>query len=1142
MSIVMKALLPAMLLAIQVASAQNISALLSGTVQDPSGAATPAAEVKLVAEATGFVRVTKTNAAGYFVFPDLTASTFSLAIAAPGFRNYALAGIAISTGEQRSLGVVRLELGTATDTITVTAEAAQVMAASGERAGVLTSQQLSDLAIKSRDIMDAVALLPGVVDTNESRESASADSGLGIYISGARENNKNMMVDGISNLDIGDSRSLASVPSMASVAELKVLMTNYSAESGRNSGGSITVVTKGGGKQFHASAGWYHRHEQFTANNYFNNRNQVTRPRYRFNIFDYSLSGPIYIPGLFNSDRSKLFFFFSQEVQSQLIARASSTYRVPSLLERNGDFSQTFDVNGNRISITDALNNQIAFPGNVIPASRISKAGQNILKLFPEPNFVDPEPSRRYQWNYLTNASYPYPRRVETVRVDYSPRPNVQFYSRFNWNAEEQTSYYIGGPTVPLPSTSSQNRPAWLGSLHSTVTVTPSLFNEFLIGMPNVSGPKWVINDPEKVNRKALGIDVPQWQPSNNLAGIIPATTFGGVANAAGVSFANDYPGYTNSVSITVADNVSKIQDTHAIKAGFYFERSRKNRAVGTATRGVVDFSRDRSNPVDSNYAYSNALTGAYLSYSEATARPWARIRFTNFEWYAQDDWRVRPKLFLNYGVRIYHDGPQNAVDDNFYVFLPQNWSASAAPTLLRPALNASGQKVALDPVTGATYASNLVGTYAPSRGDPANGMTRAGTRGLPSALANMPGALAAPRFGFAWSPFSKTVIRGGAGLYYNRSINSPWTYMGSTPPRVYTPAVYYGQLSTLAQTAGGGILAPGAVKTFLTAPEQMPEAAYNCSFGVQQSLGPRTSMDVSYVGSFGRHLWWVRNINPVPIGAQYVNLHPENRDPSSPANALPVNFLRPYAGYGDVNAYEMAGNSNYHSVQTSFRHAAKRGSIGGAYTFSKNLGTATNWESAVSPFFSPTDRNYGPLSYDRPHVFSVSYYYRLPEPGRRLGVRLLGLVTDHWEISGVTRFASGAPFTPGVTTTDGANLTGTPSESARPDVANPRAEPAKRFGRPVLGSFGNTGSNVLRGPGMNNWDMSLYRRIPLRKEGQHMQLRLETYNVFNHTQFSSLSSTARFDPQGNQVDPLFLTPTAARTARRVQLALRFGW
>ncbi|MCL5744964.1 MAG: Plug and carboxypeptidase regulatory-like domain-containing protein [Acidobacteria bacterium] len=1125
------------------APAQNISCLLSGTVHDPTGAVVPGAEVKLVADATGFVRTTKTNSVGFFVYPDLTASVFSLSVSAPGFKQYAQGGIEIRSGEQRSLGIVRLELGTAADTVTVTAEAAQVMAASGERAGVLQDEELSALAIKSRDIMDAVALLPGVVDTNESRESPSGDSGFGIYISGARENNKNMTIDGISNIDIGDARTLGSVPSMSSVAELKVLMTNYSAESGRNSGGAITVITRGGGKSFHANAGWYHRHEQFTANNYFNNRNKIGRPRYRYNIFDYNLSGPIYIPGKFNADRSKLFFFFSHEIQEQLVARAATTRTVPTPLERNGDFSQTYDVNGRLVPITDALNDQIAFPGNVIPASRINRVGQAMLKLFPEPNFVDPEPARRYQWNHITNPSYPSPRRVETLRTDFSPRENLQMYARVNLNSETQTSYYLGGPTVPLPTTNSIDRPAWLASLHGTATITPTIFNEFVFGVTSLSGPRWLIDDPASVSRKATGIELPQWYPANNTANIIPAMTFGGVANVAGVTLSYDFPGYTNSVSITLSNNISKIYHTHSIKAGIYFERSRKNRSVGTAKRGVVNMSRDRANPLDSNYAFSNALTGVFQSYTEATAQPWVRLRFTNLEWYLQDDWRVRPRFFLNYGLRVYHDGPQDEEDNEFYVFLPQNWEASAAPTLLRPAYNSAGKKVALDPVTGATFRSNLVGTYALNRGNFANGMTKAGTRGLPNALADMPRTFLGPRLGFAWNVAGKTVLRGGGGVYFNRSVNSPWTYMGSTPPRVYTPTIYYGTFDTLLQTADQAVVAPGTVKTFLTGPDQKPECAYNASFGVQQSLGPRSSLDVSYVGSFARHLWWVRNINPVPIGAQYLDRHPENRDPTTANSALPPNFLRPFVGYGDITAYEMAGNSNYHSLQASFRQRVKRGSVTVAYTFARNMGTATNWDTSVSPFFPPTVRNYGRLSYDRNHVFSMSYYYRLPEPGRIFQSRLLGVVTDNWELSGITRISTGAPFTPGISTVDGANLTGTPSEAARPDVANPGAANERdRFGRPAPGTMGNTGSNVLRGPGLNNWDLSVYRRIPLGKEGRYLQLRFETYNTMNHTQFSSVSGTARFDAGGNQVDPLFLTPTAARSARRVQLALRLAW
>jgi hypothetical protein len=195
-----------------------------------------------------------------------------------------------------------------------------------------------------------------------------------------------------------------------------------------------------------------------------------------------------------------------------------------------------------------------------------------------------------------------------------------------------------------------------------------------------------------------------------------------------------------------------------------------------------------------------------------------------------------------------------------------------------------------------------------------------------------------------------------------------------------------------------------------------------------------------------------------------------------------------------------------------------------------------------MSPFFDRRWRNYGPLAYDRSQTLTLRYNYRLPQPGKYLHQRALGIFTDNWEMSGVARFMTGAPFTPGFTTVDSANITGTPSESARPDVRDPSAEPVNRFGRPARGTFGNAGTRVLRGPGTNNWDISLYRRIPIREGGKYIQLRIESYNTFNHTQFSAVSTSARFDAQGNQVDALFLQPTAARSGRRLQAAVRVNW
>jgi hypothetical protein len=826
----------------------------------------------------------------------------------------------------------------------------------------------------------------------------------------------------------------------------------------------------------------------------------------------------------------------------------NSTVRVPTALERAGDFSQTYDTNGTLVPIYDPLNGMRQFPNNVLPAARISPVGQNVLNLFPLPNFVDPLPSRRYQWNYISAPSSPYPRRTEIVRIDYSPRQNMQLYLRLSNNADEShptfgsTNWTAGSVNFPLTKTVYRS-PGRGAVVHSTVTISPSMFNEFILGYSH-NYLQWFPESPERVSKKTTGIDIPQWFPQNNLEGYIPNMSFGGVSNAANSNIERSGPSYTNSDTVSFVENLSKVYRTHTLKAGAYLERSRKDRTPQTYIRGSVAFDRDRTNPLDSNFAYSNALLGVYDSYLESTARPMGHLRFTNFEWYAQDDWRVRARFFLNYGLRFYSDPPQRDALLQLATFVPSLFNPAAAPVLLRPAL-ASGTKIAVDPRTGATYPGIMVGTFVPGVGNPANGTAVGGKNGFPESIYTTPAVALGPRVGFSWDPFGsgRTVVRGGGGVFYNRSSNQPFTALLGNPPVVYTPTVYYGTLAAQAQTAGQGVLAPTSSTTAMSGRQnQMPDVTYNFSLGIQQTISRQLLLDVSYVGSLSRHLWSQRNINPVPIGAQFLDLHPENRDLSTSSSALAANFLRAYQGWGDILLSQMGATSNYNALQVSARRRTSRGLISVGYTFSKLLGTASTWNAAQSPFFDPRTRNYGVLTYDRTQVLTLQYVYRLPQPGQHFHQRFLRVLTDHWEISGVSRFMCGAPFTPGMSTVDGMNFTGTPSEGARPNVADPQADPLHRFGRPVRGSFGNTGTNVLRGPGVNNWDVSLYRRIPIREGGKYLQLRFESYNTFNHTQFSAVSQSPRFDAQGNQVDPLFLQHTAARAARRIQLALRLNW
>ncbi len=292
-----------------------------------------------------------------------------------------------------------------------------------------------------------------------------------------------MTIDGVTNLDTGSNTTVHSMPSMDSVAEVKVLMSAYSAENGRNPT-SINVITKGGGTQLHGQVAYYFRNEDLNANNFFSNEAGQPRQKYRYNIGSYMIGGPVVLPKIYRGHKN-LFFFFNQEYQRQIVSYSVNEKTVPTALERQGNFTASKNTNGTVITVEDPLNAKKQFPGNIIPASRFSPIGQAILNMFPLPNFVDPNSKNVYNWNYYVAASEPYNRRTETARVDYAPTQNWQLYVSLSNNADNQEVPYSGGTAgwvagslnfVMSPFTYTQ--PGRLATLHSTNTISPTLFNE----------------------------------------------------------------------------------------------------------------------------------------------------------------------------------------------------------------------------------------------------------------------------------------------------------------------------------------------------------------------------------------------------------------------------------------------------------------------------------------------------------------------------------------------------------------------------------------------------------------------------------------------------------------------------------------
>jgi hypothetical protein len=615
----------------------------------------------------------------------------------------------------------------------------------------------------------------------------------------------------------------------------------------------------------------------------------------------------------------------------------------------------------------------------------------------------------------------------------------------------------------------------------------------------------------------------------------------------------NIMPYFVTDTVYGFIDNLSKIHGTHTFKMGFYFEHDQKFQPANGPARGSIAFNTDGNNPLDSNNAYANALLGNYDSYAEATAQPQGNFLSTNTEWYFQDDWKVKSYLTLNYGIRFYHDPAMHDKRNQLASFSPAAWNPAAAPVMIRPAV-VNGASVGIDPLTDTIYSNGLVGNFVPGVGNTADGELVAGKNGVPASIYQTGPISVAPRLGFAWDPFhdGKTSIRGGGGVYYDRIRGNPTQNLLNNPPGVSNPTQYFGTFGDIA--ASTGYLGPSGTLYSLASPPHQQQV-YNYNLQIDRRFGSNI-FSVGYVGSLGRHLLWQRNVNPVPLGAQFLNLNPQNRNPQS-SSALPTNFLRPYSAYGDLFMYEFANNSSYNGLLVSFKHRLSHGlNVAASYTFSKALDFSDAYSGAVDPF-NARARSYGPAGFNRPHVFTTNFYYVLPKPGKATGIRPLGWVADNWEISGVVRMLTGAMITPGYNLVTGiASPTGSASETARMQVIDPNAPLAQRFGPPpepagqaslanapwTVAStdpqLGNLGKNTLTGPGTNNWDLSLYRRLHL-TERLTGQLRLETYNTFNHTQFSSINSTAQFNTLGQQVNAGFLLPDSARPPRYVQLAFR---
>ncbi len=582
---------------------QTVSSNLVGIVTDPANAVIPGAAVQLTSDATGEIRNASSNELGLFRFVDLQAGSYTVTITVQGFRTRVIRGVNLASSETRDLGQIRLEIGSVTEQLSVTAQTTPVQTASSEKSSLVEGSQLNDLALRGRDLFGYMRMLPGVVDTTVNRDVTSENQITGITING-NTSDMLMMVDGVINLDTGSNSTTEYEPNIDAIEEVRVLGSNYQAEYGRNSGGTISVLTKSGTRQFHGSGWWTHRNEEFNANDYFNNVTGLPRPVYRYNVAGWSLGGPLYIPRFFNTSKNKLFFFGSQEYTQQHVNPGVQTRTVPTALERTGDFSQSFGGNGALIVIKDPSTGA-PYPGNVIPASQINPYGQAMLNFIPLPNF-NPAPGSLYyrQANFQSGASAAHPRRNDVGRVDWYPTPKLNAYFRWMHDADDMTVLYQGLQWNYAPIDHANPGHGYAAVLN--YVFSPTMVNEFTFGKGYTI---WAYyeKDPSLVARSLVGnppglFSIPstpkgyaspyQSAPEvDSFANYIPSVSFGSTpVNAAsfGVGPYSDYANWNDIWSIN--DNLTKIVGNHSFKAGIYAEYNWHNQASGNNYLGTFSF------------------------------------------------------------------------------------------------------------------------------------------------------------------------------------------------------------------------------------------------------------------------------------------------------------------------------------------------------------------------------------------------------------------------------------------------------------------------------------------------------------------------------------------------------------------------
>jgi len=1072
--------------------AQRMTGELSGTVVDESGGVIPGADVVALNEASGGARRSVTNADGFFVFAALPAATYTVQVSLQGFNTYEVTGIELRSGDSRGLRTITMSVATVAETVSVTAEVALTPLNSGEKSATLTAEQIEDIPIVGTSAAEVLRLLPGMVPaTNGTSNKANFtgevygingngeyqggggnnQSAIGNYsANGARTWALDITIDGAPGADPGCNCATSVNPNTEFVQEFKVLQSNFSAEHAKGPV-AMSVVSKQGGREFHGSVFGYVRDYHLNSNEWFGNKVGSERVQNKFVYPGFTLSGPLLIPGTgFNQNRDKVFFFAGFEYFGQKLDTGFVKSWVPTAAMRGGDFS-----NAPAVGSGDFVNTVPNLPGGIVPAGQIDPGGRALLNLFPNPNA---DPAQTGGFNYIDNLLVDQNGWQGLARVDVNISDSTKLFLRYNIQRETQPFviglwWRNGERQVPYPSSISAKNQSDSFTTSLTHVFSPTLTNETIFGITYINFPNQ-FDDRQAISRQALGY--PYQGVFGQNSDQIPSVDPGGWGGGSGPIIFN--PGgfdpvlFAKKWQVSISDNLTKVWGTHTAKFGGYWEWVQNSQPGSGDSNGRLFGATWASGSTGNTFA-DLLMGGPIADYGEQTMNALHNMDYNLFELYAQDSWKIRPRLTIDYGIRGSYIGPWTDREGIGMATWNQNQWDSSAPS------------------------SDFTGVQWTQRD------------GIP--LSGVDGSwwFVTPRVGFAWDVkgSGETVVRGGFGMYRFHEPQSIYSGLLDLPAGVR----FFGQgniyLRDLEGLGGGAITFNGNA---IDANDDKQPLSYSWSATLNQKLPWSMNVELGYVGNKTENLLneGIANYNAVPFGAMINN--PDGDQ----------NLYRPLGNYGDLNVFRHSGFSNYHSLQGLLSRQRGNFNFTASYTFSKSLGTrgSQTGPSAISEYvLDQRAYSYGILGTDRTHVASVAFSWLLPGFEDNA---LLDAILGNWQFAGVASYVSGPPLQAssdnnfniqgtngeGITI-DGRHISGSPQIDAYPVITcNPNEgipsgymfNPSC-FGAPTAGVNGSYIWPYIRGNSYKNLDLSVYKNFPIGSKGQKLQLRVSGYNVLNH-------------------------------------------